>query len=111
MCNCLGSLRHILSGCRKALAQGRYRWCHDQVLEELAHILEKERRKDGPKQYIGFVRGDKSSEAPTTESTGILLESGSWDMKVDLKKLLQFPEEIAHTILLPDTVIRSRSPK
>lgn len=30
------NLHHILCGCKTALAQGRYRWRHDQVLSELA---------------------------------------------------------------------------
>ncbi|KAL6468407.1 hypothetical protein MHYP_G00240840 [Metynnis hypsauchen] len=34
------SLQHILSSCKTALAQGRYRWRHDQVLRKLAEVLE-----------------------------------------------------------------------
>lgn len=34
------SLQHILSGCKIALSQGRYRWRHDQVLRKLAEVLE-----------------------------------------------------------------------
>lgn len=38
-------MAHILSGCKTALTQGRYRWRHDKVLAVLADILEQERRK------------------------------------------------------------------
>ncbi len=39
------SLQHILSGCKAALTQGRFRWCHDRVLCKLAEILEARRLK------------------------------------------------------------------
>ena len=32
LCGESGTLGHILSGCKVALAQGRYKWRHDQVL-------------------------------------------------------------------------------
>ncbi|KAG2458011.1 GGH hydrolase, partial [Polypterus senegalus] len=38
------SLQHILSGCKIALYQGRYRWRHDQVLRKLAEVLEGRRQ-------------------------------------------------------------------
>ena len=44
LCGECGSLPHILSGCRVALAQGRYRWRHDQVLKEVAACVEERRR-------------------------------------------------------------------
>ena len=31
-----GTIKHILSGCRVALAQGRYRWRHDKVLKQIS---------------------------------------------------------------------------
>ncbi len=34
------SLQHILSGCKTALSQGRYRWRHDLVLRKLAEVTE-----------------------------------------------------------------------
>lgn len=36
------SLQHILSSCKTALCQGRYRWLHDQVLRKLAEVLERQ---------------------------------------------------------------------
>jgi hypothetical protein len=81
----------------------------------LAHVLEKERKRSRQQnkkgcQYINFVReGEKKST--TTTRTGILNESGSWEMKVDLREKLHFPEEVVHTTLRPDIVIWSKSPK
>ena len=40
LCEKRGTLDHILSSCKVAFSQGRYRWRHDTVLRELAHIPE-----------------------------------------------------------------------
>lgn len=34
------NLKHILSGCKTTLSQGRFRWRHDRVLHKLAEVLE-----------------------------------------------------------------------
>ena len=45
LCEKRGTLDHIMSSCKVALSQGRYRWRHGTVLRELIHILELERKK------------------------------------------------------------------
>ncbi|XP_052268321.1 uncharacterized protein LOC127869705 [Dreissena polymorpha] len=45
LCDKTGTMEHILSSCATALIQGRYRWRHDSVLQELANKLERERTK------------------------------------------------------------------
>ncbi|XP_063419448.1 uncharacterized protein LOC134702450 [Mytilus trossulus] len=51
LCGERGTMAHILSGCKVALTQGRYRWRHDKVLKHLAEILDIERkRRDHQKQ-------------------------------------------------------------
>ncbi len=60
------TLNHILTGCPKALAEGRYRWRHDKFLIEIAKWVEQQRVKANNKQAhppeaITFVRkGDKA---------------------------------------------------
>ena len=39
----LGTLQHILTGCKVALCQGRYKWRHDQVLREIAQCMDQRR--------------------------------------------------------------------
>ncbi|CAC5386777.1 unnamed protein product [Mytilus coruscus] len=60
LCGERGTMAHILSGCKVALTQGRYRWRHDKVLKHLAEILDIERRKKRPSKteakQIRFVR-------------------------------------------------------
>ena len=38
------NIKHILSRCRVALSQGRYKWRHDQMLEEVAKGVEEQRK-------------------------------------------------------------------
>ena len=61
------------------------------------------------KEFKGY---DLFNETGTTsQQSGILHESRHWDMKVDLKKQLNFPEEVARTTLRTDIVIRPKSPR
>ena len=77
-CEKRGTLDHILSSCRLALSQGRYRWRHDTVLRELAYILELERKKKHPKgntgiTFIPFVKeGTTNMPTSNAKKQGIL---------------------------------------
>ncbi|XP_053400422.1 uncharacterized protein LOC128557258 [Mercenaria mercenaria] len=68
LCGEKGTLHHIMSACPTALAQGRYRWRHDQVLRELTDVVERERKKSrqrknkGP-QFTPFVKEERTEEA------------------------------------------------
>ncbi|KAI8494393.1 hypothetical protein Bbelb_276190 [Branchiostoma belcheri] len=52
LCGKRGTLSHILSGCKVALSQGRYRWRHDRVLRVLAAVLEEERTRKRQQVYL-----------------------------------------------------------
>ncbi len=60
LCQKSGTLEHILSACPKALGEGRYRWCHDQVLRSLADTIstaiQDSKNLHAPRQYIFFIR-------------------------------------------------------
>ena len=43
LCGKEATLNHILTGCQVALAQGRYKWRHDQVLKTLTNLVEEKR--------------------------------------------------------------------
>jgi len=76
---------HILSSCTTSLIQGRYRWRHDSVLQELADKLERERTKKRTRhkpRIISVCEG--GTEGAQTKC--ILDESGKWEMTVDLKQ-------------------------
>ncbi|CAM4733730.1 unnamed protein product [Leuciscus chuanchicus] len=122
-CNQCGAafctLNHILAGCPRALAEGRYRWRHDKVLTEIAKWVEQQRVKANnkqayPPQSTTFVReGDKAHKtgmgAKNPPST--LQRAFDWELRVDLKKKLVFPQDVAVTSLRPDMVLLSRSTK
>ena len=40
LCSGTATLRHILSGCKVSLSQGRYTWRHNQVLRSLVAGIE-----------------------------------------------------------------------
>ncbi|KAI8483130.1 hypothetical protein Bbelb_391490 [Branchiostoma belcheri] len=112
LCGGRGTMAHILSGCKVALTQGRYRWRHDKVLAVLASVLEKERKKDQqthkrPATSINFVReGEKRPATPSRPISNILQKAKSWELRVDLGKKLQFPD-VVHTTLRPNIVLWS----
>ena len=63
LCNGSGSLQHVLSSCPKGLPDGRFRWRHDKVLEEIAEIFEnsiKINKYEPARKNILFVKeGEK----------------------------------------------------
>lgn len=122
-CNQCGAaactLNHILTGCPRALAEGRYRWRHDKVLTEIAKWVEQQRVKANNKQAhqpeaITFVReGDKAHKTSKVAmiSTSVLQRASDWELRVDLRKKLVFPQEVVATPLRPDIVLLSKSTK
>ena len=112
-----GNLRHILSGCRTALAQGRYRWRHDQVLRKLAEhtenmrILANGRPKSQQRQHIHFISADQPAKNPPQGRTPVLAPGAAWSMTADLDKQLRFPTIITTTTLRPDIVLWSVAEK
>ncbi len=97
-CNQCGAvsctLNHILTGCPKALAEGRYRWRHDKVLMEIAKWVEQQRVKVNNKQAhppeaITFVReGDKAHKTGTVAKNPSLQRASDRELRVDLKRKL-----------------------
>lgn len=113
------TLNHILTGCPKALAEGRYRWRHDKVLTEIAKWVEQQRVKANnmqaqPSKGIAFVsEGVKTRKTGTVTKTrpSTLQGASDWELSVDLKRKLIFPQDVAVTSLRPDMVLVSRSKK
>ncbi len=96
-------MAHILSGCKTVLAQGRYRWCHDKVLTVLADILEQERtrkwqHKSKPPPGITFVKEGTKPPGSNKSRVSFLQSAQAWELRVDLKRRLQFPD-VVHTTL------------
>ena len=64
LCDKTGTMEHILSACTTALTQGRYRWRHDSVLQELADKLARETTKKRTRQKEG-QKAHKQKQHPT----------------------------------------------
>ena len=114
LCGKTANLEHVLSSCHSSLADGKFRWRHDQILAQLADGVEQASKKarqlsKGPR-FIHFVRAG-GSPAAGGRSKGVLATASDWEMRADLKKQLKFPEEIAHTSLRPDIVLWSKGTK
>ncbi len=114
LCGERGTMAHILSGCKTALTQGRYRWRHDKVLMALANTLDQERKKKHhplrKTTSVQFVREGEKPPTTVTARTTLLQKAQSWEMKVDLGGRLQFPQ-IVQTTLRPDVVLWSEEAK
>lgn len=103
-------LNHILTSCPKALAEGRYSWRHDTVLAEISNWVEQQRikankKQAGPPEAKNFIReGDKAPRSRTTPKNppSILHRASDWELSVDLKRKLVFPQDVAVTSLQPD---------
>ena len=111
LCGKKGTMAHILTGCKTALTQGRYRWRHDKVLAVLADILEQERTrkrqcKNKPPPAIMFVKEGAKPPGPNKTRASLLQSAQVWELRVDLKRRLQFPD-VVHTTLRPDVVLFS----
>ena len=120
----MGTIQHILAGCKVALSQGRYRWRHDKVLKQISEQVVfhcdrrvntyKNKAGDG-RQFIDFVPAGRrkagSDDRKESRGFGILGGSRDWIVLSDIDGQLKFPSEIVETRLRPDLVIFSRSAK
>ncbi|CAM4625186.1 unnamed protein product [Leuciscus chuanchicus] len=104
---------------RSALAEWQYRWRHDKVRMEIAKWVEQQRvevdnKQAHPPEAITFVReGDKAQKTGTEAKNppSILQQASDWELTIDLKRKLVFPQDVAVTSLRPDMVLLSRSTK
>ena len=102
------------------LAEGRYTWRHNQVLEALAAGIDRARKKCGKSsgtgsgvrpQFISFVRGAEAvrGNQRKTPAGGLLATSNDWQMRADVRGQITFPHHIAITNLRPDIVMWSQA--
>ena len=121
------TIPHILSGCKHALADGRYRYRHDNVLRVLCHHIcgflnNKDRSVEGagggaramvPVQFVaqGAVPLHASDSQCPRPKPGLLVGTAGWKFLSDLDRRLVFPAHITMTRLRPDIVIYSDSAK
>ena len=93
-----GSRQHILSSCKTTLADGRYRWRHDKILEVTALIITEaiQSSKFFPgKRIIRFVKPEMKSSKKQTKAQSLLSSTLNWQIRVDHRKQLKFPAHIS----------------
>ena len=108
------SIRHVLSGCRVSLHQGRFMYRHNKVLRVLAHhiqgFLNTNKVVSSGIKKIHFVKGGAKEKKGRKPDLGILHKAKDFVLNVDLDKQLRFPEHIATDVLArPDIVIYSNT--
>lgn len=88
LCSGRRPLEHLLSSCPKALADGRYRWRHSQVLravaERIASAVCTSKHHHTPKKAILFITaGERPRKRPQT-STGLLHTASDWQQHAEV---------------------------
>nr|XP_014269084.2 uncharacterized protein LOC106676625 [Maylandia zebra] len=115
LCSGRGTLEHLLSSCPRALADGRYRWRHDQVLrvvaEKIASAISISKHHHAPRKAISFIKAGEKPQGRPHLTTGLLNTASDWQLQADLGKQLKFPQNIAETSLRPDLIIISEASK
>ena len=121
-------IKHILSGCDKALQQKRYTWRHNKVLKQIYNqvLYHVEHRVNNPRrstrteqegERIKFISPGEKVESSLTKrrgysNMGIMTAAKDWKVLVDLDKQLKFPEEVhVQTDKRPDLIMYSKSIK
>ena len=110
LCGKTGSLKHILSSCQTALADGRYRWRHDQILKDIAEAIAAAIHPNIPsndRSTIEFVKAGVKAKPKKKLTLNALSSAADWEVRADLGKRLKFPVHIVQTALRPDIVIFS----
>ena len=99
-CHCgkIGTLKHILSNCGKAL--DRYKWRHDEVLKIIFDVTSKQLvlinngtkpQRPGKRRFTSFVReGQKDYYKPRVTSKNDESWDGSWEIAADLPGCIRF---------------------
>ena len=109
------NIRHILSSCRIAQAQGRYLWRHNSVLRVISDgiqsFLQTNKVVSSGVNQIHFVRESGKTKEKKGRKTqfGILHKFSDFVMDVDLDRQLKYPSHIADSGLRPDIVLYSNS--
>ncbi|KAK0146192.1 Retrovirus-related Pol polyprotein from type-2 retrotransposable element R2DM [Merluccius polli] len=121
LCSMPANLRHIFTGCKTSLTQGRYTWRHNQVLKSLASAIEDKRTATNsipppaapyPPRTTFVREGARPPKIVSTPSERDQLRlARDWQMLVDVGRQLVFPPEIAVTTLRPDMVLWSHTLK
>lgn len=106
MCHERGTLEHILSSCSKALGEGRYHWCHDQVMKVGVHLQHHRSCQTSltSKTRHHIHKSRRTPKLQTRAQAGLLGTAHDWQMMGGRGKQLRYLKDIVETTLRPDIV-------
>ena len=116
LCGEVQTLRHVLSSCKYALAQGRYTWRHNQVLQILVEAMESacskaNARESVPQRRTYFLREGASQYARSkckTPRKDLLENANDWMTAADIGGMKHYPQVIQESGQRPDAVMASK---
>ena len=117
LCQKRQSMEHVLSSCKVSLADGRYTWRHNRVLQELALTifanLEPETSNVTAPAKVFYTEGGKRrwigrKQGPCTNEN-LLGSATDWELAADLPDWRNYPPILKETGLRPDIVLWSES--
>ena len=74
-----------------------------KILEDA--VARQKKTKPRGLQLIRFIKEGQKPNKSVNDQTGVLATANDWQIQVDLKKRLIFPQEIYATSLRPDIVL------
>ena len=109
---------HILGTCKVALSQGRFTFCHGNVLRIIISNIRnsiKTIKSSVPTSKqpitIKFVKKGTRVKNKSSSPSGTLHQTSDWILLGDVDDTFSFPLDIAFTELGPDITIFSNKPK
>ena len=123
LCGKIQTTEHVLSSCSKALAEGRYTWRHNRVLERIAEAImesipqeEEEEASPSPQNFVRKGSGIYYSKvgcfiSGSTKNKHLLAGAIDWEVAGDLPDLDPYPQVIKDSGLRPDIALSSESSK
>ena len=119
LCQKRQTMEHVLSSCQVSLADGRYTWRHNRVLEELVLAISNNLKADtdsgGAPVPIFFTAGKKTKWVGRKLSSGpvrsedLLGSAKDWELAADLPQWRNYPPMVQRTGLKPDIVLWSET--
>ena len=101
LCGGIQTVEHVLSSCKTALADGRYTWRHNRVLEQLAEAVRTGRGKRTSSETAPFFlkEGGKEKWIGVQRKIPQLSEDNEWEISVDLPSWEDYPPVIKRSRL------------
>ena len=94
LCGKTRSLKHILSSCQTALADGRYRWRYDQILKDMAEAVAAAIHTNIPsndRSTIEFFKACVKAKPKKKLTPNALSAAADWEVRARLREKVKIP--------------------